>query len=204
MIHIAERLNRIKPSPSSMASQRVRALRAEGRDVIGLTAGEPDFETPENVKEAAIRAMRDGQTRYTDIGGTPELKDAIRSKFKRENGLAFAADDAAGEHEGPAEGVPVADGVQHPVKGTEQRHLLAVHQCRHAAFRDELVVTAHAHPSPLELRGHLDVTSSRTGFFWPRSGTNWMLGSGVSGAFTNETNRASRCGSLRTSAHSSE
>jgi aspartate aminotransferase len=92
MIHIAERLNRIKPSPSSMASQRVRALRAAGRDVIGLTAGEPDFETPENVKEAAVRAMREGQTRYTDIGGTPELKEAIRAKFQRENGLSFAAD----------------------------------------------------------------------------------------------------------------
>ena len=89
MIHIADRLNRIKPSPSSMAGQRVRELLAAGRDVIGLTAGEPDFETPDHIKEAALRAMRDGKTKYTDVGGTPELKAAIKAKFSRENGLKY-------------------------------------------------------------------------------------------------------------------
>jgi aspartate aminotransferase len=90
MIHIADRLNRIKPSPSSMASQRVRELLAAGRDVIGLTAGEPDFETPDHIKEAALRAMSEGKTKYTDVGGTPELKAAIKAKFGRENGLDYA------------------------------------------------------------------------------------------------------------------
>jgi len=89
MIHIADRLNRIKPSPSSMAGQRVRELRAEGRDMIGLTAGEPDFETPAHIREAALRAMTEGKTKYTDVGGTPELKAAIKAKFSRENALQY-------------------------------------------------------------------------------------------------------------------
>lgn len=72
-----------------MAGQRVRELLAAGRDVIGLTAGEPDFETPDHIKEAALRAMRDGKTKYTDVGGTPELKAAIKAKFSRENGLKY-------------------------------------------------------------------------------------------------------------------
>ncbi|QRF55434.1 pyridoxal phosphate-dependent aminotransferase [Variovorax paradoxus] len=90
MLHIAPRLNRIQPSPSSMAGQRARELRAQGRDILGLTAGEPDFETPEHIKQAAIRAMADGQTRYTDVGGTPALKEAIAAKFLRENRLRYA------------------------------------------------------------------------------------------------------------------
>lgn len=89
MIHIADRLNRINPSPSSMAGQRVRELRALGRDVIGLTTGEPDFDTPDHIKEAAIRAMSAGKTKYTDVGGTPDLKEAIKNKFSRENGLQY-------------------------------------------------------------------------------------------------------------------
>ena len=89
MIHISARLNRIKPSPSSMAGQRVRELRAAGRDMIGLTAGEPDFETPAHIREAALRAMTDGKTKYTDVGGTPELKAAIKAKFSRENALEY-------------------------------------------------------------------------------------------------------------------
>jgi len=76
-----------------MAGQRVRAMRAAGHDVIGLTTGEPDFDTPEHIKEAAIRAMRAGRTKYTDVGGTAELKAAVRDKFIRENGLKFAADE---------------------------------------------------------------------------------------------------------------
>ena len=76
-----------------MAGQRVRAMRAAGHDVIGLTTGEPDFDTPEHIKEAAIRAMRAGRTKYTDVGGTAELKAAVRDKFIRENGLKFVADE---------------------------------------------------------------------------------------------------------------
>ena len=91
MLQLTDRLNRIKPSPSSMAGQRVRELRAEGRDVIGLTAGEPDFETPAHIREAAWGAMQAGKTRYTDVGGTAELRHAAAQKFKRENGLDYAA-----------------------------------------------------------------------------------------------------------------
>jgi len=72
-----------------MATQRARALKAEGHDVVGLTSGEPDFDTPPNVIEAVVRAMAASKTKYTDIGGTPELKAAIRQKFARENGLVY-------------------------------------------------------------------------------------------------------------------
>lgn len=88
---LASRVNRIKPSPSSMAGQRARELRASGRDIVALTAGEPDFDTPDNVLEAVKRAMAASRTKYTDVGGTPELKEAIRAKFLRENGLSFSA-----------------------------------------------------------------------------------------------------------------
>ena len=76
-----------------MAGQRARALRAEGRDIVGLTAGEPDFDTPAHIREAATRAMTAGQTRYTDVGGTAALREAIREKFARENGLDYNADE---------------------------------------------------------------------------------------------------------------
>ncbi len=89
---IAPRMDRIKPSPSSMATMRVRELQLAGRQVIGLTVGEPDFDTPANIIDAAIRALKTGQTRYTNVDGTPELKDAVALKFKRENGLTYARD----------------------------------------------------------------------------------------------------------------
>ena len=82
-------LARVKPSATLAADAKARELKAQGKDVIGLAAGEPDFDTPENIKEAAIRAMREGKTKYTDVDGIPELKDAICAKFKRENGLEY-------------------------------------------------------------------------------------------------------------------
>ena len=84
------RLGRIKHSPSNAATQKVRELRAEGRDIIGLTIGEPDFPTPDNVKRAVSEAMARDDTRYTTVDGTDEMKDAARLKFKRENGLVYA------------------------------------------------------------------------------------------------------------------
>src|SRR3546814_15627112 len=82
---IAERLSRIKPSPTIAVTTKAAELKAAGRDVIGLGAGEPDFDTPDNIKEAAIKAIRDGQTKYTAVDGTPELKKAIcaRSEERR-------------------------------------------------------------------------------------------------------------------------
>ncbi len=86
---VAERLNRIKPSPTMAVTNKARELKAAGRDVIGLGAGEPDFDTPEFVKEAANEAIRAGKTKYTAVDGTPELKDAIIAKFKRDNNLTY-------------------------------------------------------------------------------------------------------------------
>jgi len=89
MSFIADRLGRIKPSPTIAISTKARELKAAGGDVIGLSAGEPDFDTPAHIVEAAIEAMKRGETRYTDPDGTPELKDAICRKFKRDNNLDY-------------------------------------------------------------------------------------------------------------------
>ncbi|MBX6426651.1 MAG: pyridoxal phosphate-dependent aminotransferase [Variibacter sp.] len=89
MAFLADALARIKPSPTISIANKALELKAAGRDVIGLAAGEPDFDTPDNIKEAAIAAMRRGETKYTAVDGIPELKDAICRKFKRENGLEY-------------------------------------------------------------------------------------------------------------------
>lgn len=89
MPFLSDALGRIKPSATIAATQKARALKAAGRDVIGLGAGEPDFETPANIREAAKAAIDRGDTRYTDVDGTPALKQAIIAKFKRENGLDY-------------------------------------------------------------------------------------------------------------------
>jgi len=88
---LASRLSRIKPSATIAVTSKARALKAAGRDVIGLGAGEPDFDTPETIREAAKTAIDKGMTRYTDVDGTPELKKAISAKFRRENGLDYDA-----------------------------------------------------------------------------------------------------------------
>jgi len=90
---LSSALGRIKPSPTIAVTNLARELKAQGRDVIGLGAGEPDFDTPEHVKAAAIEAIRRGETKYTAVDGTPELKKAIQGKFRRENGLDYALDE---------------------------------------------------------------------------------------------------------------
>jgi aspartate aminotransferase len=82
-------LARVKPSATLAADQKARELKAQGRDVIGLAAGEPDFDTPDNIKEAGIKAIRDGKTKYTNVDGIPELKEAVCAKLQRENGLIY-------------------------------------------------------------------------------------------------------------------
>ena len=89
---ISNNLKRIKPSPTIAVTSKAREMRASGKDVIGLGAGEPDFDTPDNVKEAAIEAIKKGETKYTAVDGTPELKKAIVEKFKRENNLSYTTD----------------------------------------------------------------------------------------------------------------
>jgi len=87
---LAQSLNRIQPSSTIAVTQKARDLKAAGRDVIGLAAGEPDHDTPDNIKEAAIAAIRRGETKYTAVEGIPELRKAIVGKFKRENGLDYS------------------------------------------------------------------------------------------------------------------
>ena len=86
---LARALNRIKPSPTLAMTQKSRELKAAGRDIIGLAAGEPDFDTPDNIKDAAIAAIKRGETKYTNIEGIPELRAAVARKFKRENHLDY-------------------------------------------------------------------------------------------------------------------
>ncbi len=89
----AERLDRISPSQTIAISTKARALKAAGRDIISLSAGEPDFDTPQNVKDAAIRAIQSGDTKYTDVAGTKALREAVAAKFKRDSGIDYAADE---------------------------------------------------------------------------------------------------------------
>ena len=86
---LSDSVNRISPSQTIGMATKARELKAKGRDVISLSAGEPDFDTPENIKEAAVRALKEGKTKYTDVDGIPELKAAIVAKFKRENSLEY-------------------------------------------------------------------------------------------------------------------
>ena len=89
---VSNSLKRIKPSPTIAVTSKAREMRAAGKDVIGLGAGEPDFDTPDNIKEAAIEAIRQGDTKYTAVDGTPALKKAIQAKFSRENDLSYELD----------------------------------------------------------------------------------------------------------------
>ena len=89
---VSNSLKRIKPSPTIAVTSKAREMRAAGKDVIGLGAGEPDFDTPDNIKEAAIEAIKKGDTKYTAVDGTPTLKKAIQAKFSRENHLSYELD----------------------------------------------------------------------------------------------------------------
>ena len=89
---VSNSLKRIKPSPTMAVTSKAREMRAAGKDIIGLGAGEPDFDTPDNIKKAAIEAIRKGDTKYTTVDGTPALKKAVQNKFSRENGLAYDLD----------------------------------------------------------------------------------------------------------------
>ena len=89
---VSNSLKRIKPSPTIAVTSKAREMRAAGKDVIGLGAGEPDFDTPDNIKDAAIEAIKRGETKYTAVDGTPKLKKAIQGKFTRENNLSYELD----------------------------------------------------------------------------------------------------------------
>ena len=99
---VSRTLERVKPSPTMAITSKARQMKAEGFDVIGLGAGEPDFDTPDNIKKAAIEAIQRGETKYTAVDGIPELKKAVSEKFARENGLAYAPNEitvgAGGKH----------------------------------------------------------------------------------------------------------
>lgn len=91
-LQLSDRVNKVKPSPTLAVGARAAEMRAAGKDVIGLGAGEPDFDTPEHIKQAATQAIENGFTKYTAVDGTPELKKAIIHKFQQDNGLTYAAD----------------------------------------------------------------------------------------------------------------
>src|SRR6201989_3267856 len=86
---LSQSLNHIQPSPTIAVTQKARDIKAAGRDVMGLGAGEPDFDTPDNIKDAAIAAIKRGETKYTAVQGIPELLAAVAKKFKRENDLTY-------------------------------------------------------------------------------------------------------------------
>ena len=90
-MELSKRVQAIKPSPTLAVTARAAKLKAEGKDIIGLGAGEPDFDTPQHIKDAAIAAINKGFTKYTAVGGTPSLKQAVIAKFKRDNGLDYTA-----------------------------------------------------------------------------------------------------------------
>jgi len=90
-LELSKRVQAIKPSPTLAVTARAAKLKAEGKDIIGLGAGEPDFDTPHHIKDAAIAAINKGFTKYTPVGGTPSLKQAVIAKFKRDNGLDYTA-----------------------------------------------------------------------------------------------------------------
>ena len=89
ILTVSKRVQRVKPSPTLAVTARAARLKAEGKDIIGLGAGEPDFDTPAHIKQAAIDAINAGFTKYTNVEGTNELKDAIIAKFKRDNGIDY-------------------------------------------------------------------------------------------------------------------
>jgi aspartate aminotransferase len=93
MIKPARRMEELEESPTLAITAKAKELRARGYDIIGLGAGEPDFDTPENIKQAAVRAIEAGHTKYTPVGGIAELKEAIIGKFKQDNGLVYSADE---------------------------------------------------------------------------------------------------------------
>ncbi len=90
---LSERARRVKPSPTLAMDTKAKEMKSRGSDVISFGVGEPDFDTPDNIKEAAIRAIRDGHTKYTPVGGIPELKDAIAEKLQRDNGLSYGREE---------------------------------------------------------------------------------------------------------------
>lgn len=93
MNKLANRLSRIKPSPTLAVTQKAAELKAQGKDILSLGAGEPDFDTPEHIKQAGIQAIKDGKTKYTPVGGTADLKKAVQAKFKRENHIDYDLDE---------------------------------------------------------------------------------------------------------------
>lgn len=108
-LQLSDRVQRIKPSATIAVSQKAAELRAQGRDILSLSMGEPDFDTPDHVKEAAMEAIRSGQTKYTAVDGTPELKEAVLAKLKRDNGLDYELDQ-----------ILVSNGAKHSIFNTMQ------------------------------------------------------------------------------------
>src|SRR5215831_16829835 len=93
MVKLAQRIQKVKPSPTLAIDSKAKAMKAEGIDVVGFGAGEPVFDTPEHIKQAAVAALKAGKTKYTPVVGVNELKDAILAKLKRDNQLDYTRDE---------------------------------------------------------------------------------------------------------------
>ena len=127
MAFIADALSRVKPSATIAVTQKARELKAQGREIISLSVGEPDFDTPDNIKAAAIDAIRRGETKYGPVAGILPLREAIAQKFRRENGLDYKPSQLHRRHGRQADPVQRADGQpQSRRRGDHFRALLGV------------------------------------------------------------------------------
>ena len=136
MAFLADQLKRIKPSATIAVTDKARALKLAGRNVIGLGAGEPDFDTPDNIKQAAIKAIESGKaSKYTNVDGIAELKDAIVKKFKRENGLDYKAEPGHGRHRRQAGALQRLHGDAEPRRRGDHPGALLGELSRHGAAR---------------------------------------------------------------------
>ena len=124
MAFLSDALSRVKPSATMVVTQKARDLKATGRDVISLSVGEPDFDTPDNIKEAAIAAIKRGETKYPPVLGIPPLREAIAQKFRRENGLDYKASDVIVGHGRQAD--PLQRLPRHAEQGRRGHHSRAV------------------------------------------------------------------------------
>ena len=120
MAFLADVLSRVKPSATIAMTQKARDLKAKGREVISLSVGEPDFDTPDNIKQAAIKAIERGETKYPPVLGIPALREAIAAKFKRENGLDYKATDTIVAHRRQAD--PLQRLPRHHERGRRGHH----------------------------------------------------------------------------------
>ena len=141
MAFLADVLSRVKPSATMAVTQKARDLKAKGRDIISLSVGEPDFDTPDNIKQAAIEAIKRGETKYPPVLGIPPLREAIAAKFSRENGLDYKPSDTIVAHRRQAD--PLQRFPGHHEQGRRGHHPRALLGQLSGDGRDQLGRAGH-------------------------------------------------------------